>query len=121
MQRRSLTCSACTGPEVLPLPSVSPRRSHRTAASAGASDVRELDLCDCERALGTPHGLTCEKQGYFVTGFENEGSWVRASIISTRYFMPAASNAPALSRLNRSARCDQSCNEAGSVAVQRHQ
>lgn len=45
--------------------------------------MRELDLCDCERALGTPHGLTCEKQGYFVTGFENEGSWVRALVGSS--------------------------------------
>jgi len=54
--------------------------------------VRELDLCDCERALGTPHGLTCEKQGYFVTGFENEGSWVRTSVcIRTCHIMPPKS------------------------------
>ena len=95
---------------VVPLPSASPRRSHRSAASAGASDVRELDLCDCERALGTPHGLTCEKQGYFVTGFENEGSWVRTLVCSsTCCIMPSTSmltNAVAMQQCTlRSALC----------------
>ena len=37
----------------------------------------ELALCDCERAMGAPHGLSCEKEGWFVTGFERKGSWVR--------------------------------------------
>ncbi len=35
-----------------------------------------LPLCECQRAMGNPHGLTCEKEGWFVSGFENKGTWV---------------------------------------------
>ena len=37
----------------------------------------ELALCDCEFATGPPNGLSCDKEGWFVSSFEREGSWVR--------------------------------------------
>lgn len=52
--------------------------SHHPALSAGyvGSDTGELALCDCEFATGSPNGLSCEKEGWFVSSFEREGSWV---------------------------------------------
>lgn len=48
------------------------------AFSAGyvGADPGELALCDCEFATGPPNGLSCEKEGWFVSSFEREGSWV---------------------------------------------
>ena len=46
-----------------------------TGLRAGA----ELELCDCEKATGSPDGLSCGKEGWFISSFEREGSWVRAS------------------------------------------
>ena len=45
-----------------------------TGLRAGA----ELELCDCEKATGSPDGLSCGKEGWFISSFEREGSWVRA-------------------------------------------
>ena len=36
-----------------------------------------LDLCDCQKSTGSPDGLGCDKEGYFVSSFEQRGSWVR--------------------------------------------
>ncbi|KAA6418165.1 MAG: E3 ubiquitin- ligase LRSAM1 isoform X3 [Trebouxia sp. A1-2] len=40
------------------------------------TDPGELALCDCEVATGPPNGLSCEKEGWFVSSFEREGSWL---------------------------------------------
>ncbi|KAL0031016.1 hypothetical protein WJX79_009491 [Trebouxia sp. C0005] len=40
------------------------------------TDPCELALCDCEVATGPPNGLSCEKEGWFVSSFEREGSWL---------------------------------------------
>ncbi len=37
-----------------------------------------LTLCECEKALGPPNGLGCSKEGWFVSNFENQGTWVSA-------------------------------------------
>ena len=36
----------------------------------------ELALCDCEFATGPPDGLSCDKEGWFISNFERQGSWV---------------------------------------------
>lgn len=41
------------------------------------SGLVQLDLCDCERADGYPNGLGCTKEGFFISSFENQGTWVR--------------------------------------------
>jgi syndecan 1 len=52
------------------------------AAPAAASDGGggggqvQLKLCDCERATGPPNGLSCDKEGWFVSSFERQGQWV---------------------------------------------
>jgi hypothetical protein len=35
-----------------------------------------LKLCECERATGAPDGLSCDKEGWFVSSFERQGQWV---------------------------------------------
>jgi hypothetical protein len=32
-----------------------------------------LELCECERANGPPAGLGCDKEGFFISGFEQVG------------------------------------------------
>lgn len=36
-----------------------------------------IPLCECERAQGPPDGLGCDKEGWFISNFENQGTWVR--------------------------------------------
>jgi hypothetical protein len=35
-----------------------------------------MTLCECEKATGSPNGLSCEKEGWFISNFERQGSWV---------------------------------------------
>lgn len=39
----------------------------------GATPLR---LCECERATGAPNGLSCDKEGWFISSFERQGQWV---------------------------------------------
>jgi syndecan 1 len=50
--------------------------SFDVASHVSAAESKPLDLCDCEPATGSPYGLSCEKEGYFVSGFEREGQWL---------------------------------------------
>ncbi len=64
------------------------------ALSAGyvGTDPGELALCDCEVATGPPNGLSCEKEGWFVSSFEREGSWVRSTHTTLLYFFADCRN-----------------------------
>ena len=42
----------------------------------GFGEPGELALCDCEFATGPPDGLSCDKEGWFISNFERQGSWV---------------------------------------------
>lgn len=42
----------------------------------------EMTLCECEKAQGAPNGLSCDKEGWFISSFEREGSWVRTTCLS---------------------------------------
>ncbi|GAX77300.1 hypothetical protein CEUSTIGMA_g4746.t1 [Chlamydomonas eustigma] len=42
------------------------------AEEAGA----QLTLCECEKATGPPFGLGCSKEGWFISNFENQGTWM---------------------------------------------
>eukprot|EP00887_Chlorella_sp_A99_P004577 scaffold4.g4577.t1 len=56
-----------------------PRNDSSAAAVPRLRDVDgrvELKLCECERATGAPYGLSCDKEGWFVSGFERQGQWV---------------------------------------------
>lgn len=35
-----------------------------------------IKLCECEPAMGEPNGLRCDKEGWFISDFENQGTWV---------------------------------------------
>jgi hypothetical protein len=41
-----------------------------------------MTLCECEPATGAPNGLSCEKEGFFLSSWEREGSWVRPVLFS---------------------------------------
>ncbi|KAK9846475.1 hypothetical protein WJX81_004918 [Elliptochloris bilobata] len=45
-------------------------------APAGLRAGAELELCDCEKATSSPDGLSCGKEGWFISSFEREGSWL---------------------------------------------
>ena len=49
---------------------------HELIAPADDMLPRQLALCDCEKATGAPEGLSCDKEGWFISNFEREGSWV---------------------------------------------
>ena len=53
---------------------------HELAVPADDMLPRQLALCDCEKATGAPEGLSCEKEGWFISNFEREGSWVSCRI-----------------------------------------
>lgn len=40
------------------------------------TDRVKLQLCECEPATGEPGGLSCDKEGFFVSSFERQGQWV---------------------------------------------
>lgn len=53
------------------------KRSDSSTALVAAGDGKvQLKLCECERATGAPSGLSCNKQGWFITSFERQGQWV---------------------------------------------
>ncbi len=58
--------------------------NRRPCAPAGV----QLQLCECERAVGPPNGLGCGKEGWFISNFENQGTWVS----SGRWIARAASS-----------------------------
>jgi hypothetical protein len=35
-----------------------------------------VELCECEPAAGVPHGLGCERDGWFISNFEYQGTWM---------------------------------------------
>ncbi|PNW87122.1 hypothetical protein CHLRE_02g110000v5 [Chlamydomonas reinhardtii] len=35
-----------------------------------------IDLCECEPAAGFPHDLGCEREGWFISNFEYQGTWM---------------------------------------------
>lgn len=41
-----------------------------------AGDQQPLELCECEAARGGPNGLSCEKEGWFISNFQQAGQWV---------------------------------------------
>ncbi|KAL4425873.1 hypothetical protein ABPG75_009889 [Micractinium tetrahymenae] len=41
-----------------------------------ADGTTPLRLCECERATGAPNGLSCDKEGWFISSFERQGQWV---------------------------------------------
>ena len=45
-----------------------------------------LDLCECESASGSPYGLSCEKEGWFISDFEQAGQWVGSLIARITVF-----------------------------------
>jgi hypothetical protein len=49
----------------------------RHAAGGIAEAGQALSLCECEEAVGPPGGLSCTKDGWFISSFENQGTWVR--------------------------------------------
>lgn len=70
----ALTVSTC----VLCARIQSGQQEHAASNFTGVlgSEPVELALCDCEFATGPPNGLSCEKEGWFVSSFEREGSWL---------------------------------------------
>lgn len=43
---------------------------------AGDATLTPVNLCECQQATGEPHGLSCDKEGWFISSFEYVGSWV---------------------------------------------
>ena len=61
-----------------------PRCSSRRRAALHAGGLQlptSLELCECESSRGSPDGLGCEKEGWFVSSFEQRGSWVRPALL----------------------------------------
>ena len=51
-----------------------------------------LQLCDCEPARGPPNGLSCDKEGWFISSFERVGEWV--SCYLTAFVAPGCTGSP---------------------------
>jgi hypothetical protein len=39
--------------------------------------------------MGPPNGLGCGKEGWFISNFENQGTWVRATTLVHRAVLRA--------------------------------
>ena len=46
-------------------------------ACAEHAGAIQLQLGECEAATGYPSGLGCDKEGWFISDFKNQGTWVR--------------------------------------------
>ncbi len=68
---------------IVPAPS-SPLASPRRRGALAADGPVQVLLCECEKAVGEPGGLTCTKEGFFISNFELQGTWVRAAHESQR-------------------------------------
>ncbi|KAK9864078.1 hypothetical protein WJX84_002316 [Apatococcus fuscideae] len=55
------------------LSSLQPRLSTNVSEDVGSEP---LQLCDCEPARGPPNGLSCDKEGWFISSFERVGEWM---------------------------------------------
>lgn len=53
---------------------------------------RPLALCECEVASGYPNGLGCDKEGWFISDFEYQGTWV--SVQEGRWAAPCCGLCP---------------------------
>lgn len=51
------------------------QQTNHAQTTAGTERVK-LQLCECEPATGEPGGLSCDKEGFFVSSFERQGQWV---------------------------------------------
>ena len=47
-----------------------------TTSKKNDDDPYRLSLCDCYPASGDPGGLSCDKEGFFISSFERQGQWV---------------------------------------------
>lgn len=61
----------------------------------GFGEPGELALCDCEFATGPPDGLSCDKEGWFISNFERQGSWVGPVSLSTPLAITTHAQVPA--------------------------
>lgn len=55
--------------DVVAVPAASPRPRPN-------ADRVSLRLCDCQEATGPPGGLSCDKEGFFISTFQRQGQWV---------------------------------------------
>ncbi|EFN57686.1 expressed protein [Chlorella variabilis] len=73
-----------SGPDVLvprssrlPLPPSLNDSATAALLLANGDDAKiQLRLCECERATGAPSGLSCDKEGWFISSWERQGQWV---------------------------------------------
>lgn len=64
-----------------------------SATAHAATDPVVLTLCECEPATGYPSGLGCGKEGWFISNFENQGTWVGEACLHTMVVWPESCGA----------------------------